>query len=109
MKKLICVLIVTLIHVALSIAVFVFYFSMNMIRSDLAVPVTVDEQLISLCGHILLFPIVTFVDRAWLYSRIPGVAGFVPFLLNSLIWGVVVCFLCDLYHRVKLPRTTSKF
>ncbi|HTY63847.1 MAG TPA: hypothetical protein VMG30_16485 [Acidobacteriota bacterium] len=95
----------TLLHAAISWGMFLFSFAAGMSRFDTGAAAGIGERAISLLSRLLFWPIyyplVEWGPRPliWFFD---GLLGYIPILLNSLIWGVTIWWLCLRHKKVTL-------
>ena len=85
------ILLIAVAHFVVSRILFLWVFGRGMQQLDTGRSLTVFETATDLVSRALDFPLslaLGLVPRGWL----PGLIGYVPFAINSLIWGVVVWF-----------------
>ena len=85
------ILLITVAHFLASRLLFLWVFGREMQLSDTGRSPTVFETAAALTSRAFDFPmslVLGFVPRGWL----PGLVGYLPLAINSLIWGVVVSF-----------------
>ena len=91
MKKILIVLALAAFHFALSFAFFQLSFAGAMGRFDAARESSILERVVDGIAYLLLFPLVQLAVRAgggWM----TGALGYVPFILNSLLWATMIYF-----------------
>lgn len=89
-------------HAAASWALFLSVFSMSMNRFDTGGPKSLLETALETSSNVLLSPVfiaVTASDR--LRPLFPGLLGYLPLLLNSFVWAVLVWLLAAAASRLK--------
>jgi hypothetical protein len=85
------VLLIAAVHLVASVTLTVATYCLGMARFDTGAPPTSAERVIEACAQVLRFPVVTGASSAGL--RFPGPTGYLPFILNSLVWAVVASVL----------------
>ena len=103
MKRILIILALAAIHFALSFAFFLLSFAGGMSRFDGARESSILERVVNGIAYVLLFPLVQLAVRAgggWM----TGALGYVPFILNSLLWAIAIYFVINFLAR---PRTTG--
>lgn len=83
------VVIVATIHLVLSVFCLVWLFSGSMARFDTGEAASMPETITQAGTEVLLFPL-SEVDGLLSPKAFPGLWGYIPFMLNSLVWGLVV-------------------
>lgn len=95
----------TLLHAVISWGLFLVSFAAGMSRFDTSAAAGIGEKVLRLLSRLLLWPIfyplVEWGPRPlpWYFS---GVLGYTPIILNSLIWGVAIWWLCFRRRKVAL-------
>jgi hypothetical protein len=94
----------TLGHAALSFVLFMASLGSAMSRFDTGAAATAGERVLETVAEILLWPI--FAPLAHWGGRnvdalFPGVLGYVPLLLNSLLWALAIALLWRRMRRVR--------
>ncbi len=89
-------------HAALSMTLFLGSFGRGMARFDTGEPATTGARLLDVVAEILLWPL--FAPLAdwggpWTNSVFAGLLGYVPLLLNSVIWAFAIVFAWRLMRR----------
>lgn len=97
----------TLGHAALSFVLFIASFGSTMSRFDTGQAASAGERLLETVAEILLWPI--FAPLAHWGGRsvnalFPGVLGYVPLLLNSLLWALAIVLL---WRRMRRARAAG--
>ncbi|OOG47579.1 hypothetical protein [Polaromonas sp. A23] len=88
MKKPIAILVFTVLHAALSFGLFLFTFGRGMARMETAAAPTLPETIAEAAVQVLYFP---FMHLAQLVPGwFTGLWGYLPLLVNSLFWAVVL-------------------
>jgi hypothetical protein len=103
MKRILIILALAAIHFALSFAFFLLSFAGGMSRFDAAREPSILERVVNGIAYLLLFPLVQLAVRSgggWM----TGTLGYVPFILNSLLWAMAIYFGVKFLAR---PRTSS--
>jgi hypothetical protein len=77
---------------------FLFAFSNSMQRFDTGEPATPLESAIDAAGDLFAFPIVT-AARLLPPQSFPGLWGWLPFILNGLLWGSLVVLVLEYRQR----------
>jgi len=93
MKRLLPTLLITLCHALLTWLLFLQAFRLGMSRFDAGAPTTLTERSISAAAEIMMWPLCAPLLR-WqpktLNHLFPGLLGYIPLLLNSLLWALVI-------------------
>jgi hypothetical protein len=107
MKKIIAVLVFTVLHAALSFGLFLFTFSTGMARMEAAAEPTLPEKILEAAVQVLYFP---FMHLARLVPGwFSGLWGYLPLLVNSLFWAVVLVELWFFLRSFRAgPELTKK-
>ncbi len=88
----------TLAHAALSSVLLLISFSRAMTRFDSRDPeraVTTGAHILGAVTEILLWPLFAPLANwggRWTHALFPGVLGYLPLLLNSLVWALAIMF-----------------
>ena len=91
-------------HFAVSLTLFFEQFGMGMARFDTGAEASIGERVLGVVVSVLHSPVVT-VGLAVIPARaLPGLWGYVPFMLNSLLWGFA---LTALLARLRPPSGRS--
>src|SRR4051794_26464706 len=85
------ILILAVLHLVVTDALTVAAFSLTMERFDTGESPTLTERVIEVSGRVLRFPVVSCALSIGL--RLPGPTGYLPFILNSLLWANAVSWL----------------
>jgi hypothetical protein len=85
-------------HFVLTIVLVIFTFGAGMARFDAADSPRWRETVASSAVDVLAFPVLPLLDRPSL--RFPGVWGYVPFVVNSVVWAKAVRTIWRLRHRL---------
>ena len=89
-------------HAAASWALLLSAFSMGMSRLDTGEPKSLLETALETSSNVLLNPVFMAVTTsARLGPLFPGLLGYLPLLLNSLVWAVFIWFLAAAASRLK--------
>lgn len=93
-KKIIFVGTITIAHALVSVGIMVFTFGKQMGRFDSLEPASLSERMLRALSEILFLPLFSVVVRVPFLSKFfAGLLGYVPILLNSLIWGISIWYL----------------
>jgi len=90
------IILIAMVHFIISHVLFIWSFGLGMARFDKGQPATALERIAEGVANVLDFPITLLVNQlppTWL----SGLVGYIPDVVNSLIWGLVVWFV---YSRV---------
>jgi hypothetical protein len=82
------VLLIAVAHLVVSVALIATAYALGMSRFDTGAPPGLVERVVEATARVLLFPIVTACLACGL--RLPGPAQYLPFLVNGLLWAVVL-------------------
>ena len=81
---------------------------MGMARFDTGnTALSASEKIIHWLGEILMWPLFAPLTRwggRWLTHLFSGLLGYIPLLLNSLIWALVITWL---WRRIREKRVES--
>lgn len=105
MKRALIVFVLAIVHFVLSFSFFLLSFGGGMSRFDAAGETSIGERIIDALAYVLLFPLVQLAVRiggGWLN----GFFGYVPFILNSLLWAMAFYFIIRFFAR--RPRRSIK-
>jgi hypothetical protein len=86
-------------HYILYLFMFVSYFGMSMGRFDNGEPATIVERVLGVLTSIMRLPLVSIISMIIRPSGI--ILEHLPFLLNSLLWGVAINWLLSLRANKK--------
>lgn len=89
--------VLTAVHFVLMFVSFLASFGTSMDRFDSGRTVTVAERMVTGLHQVLTFPIMPFLK--FIPLRVPGLWGYIPLGLNSLLWGVLLSFALTRYRR----------
>lgn len=96
MKRALIVFVLAIVHFVLSFSFFLLSFGGGMSRFDAAGETSIGERIIDALAYVLLFPLVQLAVRiggGWLN----GFFGYVPFILNSLLWAALLYYLINFF------------
>jgi hypothetical protein len=88
MTRTVTVLILAAAHLVVSVALIATAYALGMSRFDTGAPPGLVEQAVEATARVLFFPIVTACLASGL--RLPGPAQYLPFLLNGLLWAMIL-------------------
>ena len=104
MRRALVVAGITVAHFVLSVGLFLTEFGMGMARFDTGAEASIGERVFGVVVSVLHSPVVT-VGLAVIPARaLPRLWGYVPFMLNSLLWGFA---LTALLARLRSPSGRS--
>ena len=106
MRKFIYFIIVMIAHAIVSVSSMIYAFSHSMERWDKGGSPSSLEQVLSVIKDILFFPIVDMFHLAP-KGMFSGLLGYIPILLNSGLWALVLTF-GFIKIRTFLSNTTNK-
>jgi hypothetical protein len=98
------VVIVALAHSALSVGLFMLVSGAGMARFDTGAPSSNAEWVLEIIVAILHAPVATLAFESVPIGWLPGLWGYLPLLLNSLIWALVLVWIARLLGRFRSPR-----
>ena len=101
--------VLTAVHFVVMFVSLLASFGTSMDRFDSGRTVTVAEGVVAGLHQVLIFPIMPFLK--FIPLRVPGLWGYIPLGLNSLLWGVLLSFALTRYRwrvpdRVKTGTST---
>ena len=100
MRKVTVVASLTLLHATVSFGVFLAAFGAASARLDSGRVASTGEQLLGATVQVLHFPLVWLATEHVPAGWLPGLWGYVPLLLNGLLWaGVLVSVATRLVPR----------
>ena len=95
-------------HAAASWALFLSAFSIGMRRFDTGGPKSLLETALETSSNVLLSPVFTAVTASdQLRPLFPRLLGYLPLLVNSLVWAVLVWLLAAAASRLKTFNRSS--
>lgn len=97
-RPLIWIIAIAAVHFVVSLALLMLSFSDSMARFDTGEPRSMMGSVIYYTSELLAFPIVKFVEHTGLQFH-STIAQYIPFLVNSLIWGWFVVFILRRLRR----------
>jgi len=80
---------VTAVHFACSTALLFYVFAVGMARFDSGLPSSPAETVAGWLFAAMAFPVLTLLERVSAV-RFPGLWGYIPFVINSSLWGLAV-------------------
>ena len=88
-------------HFIMTWAVFLKTFTMTMARFDTGGQPTLAERAVDVVREILFFPLATITLRVPHIAKLfHGALGWIPFVLNSLLWGILVYMIVAMLLRL---------
>ena len=90
------IILIAIAHFIVSRVLFIWSFGLGMARFDTGQPASARERTAEGASNVLDFPIRLIVDQLP-PDLMPGLIGYIPFVVNSLIWGLVIWFV---YSRI---------
>ncbi len=98
-RPLVWIIGIAAVHFVVSFTLFMLAFSDSMARFDTGEPRNMIGSVIYYTSEFLAFPIVKLVERTGfpLHSTI---VQYLPFLANSLLWGLFIVFVVQRLSRV---------
>ena len=97
------IILVAIVHFFISRALFIWSFGLGMARFDTGQPATALERIAEGVSNALDFPVVLFVNQLPT-DRLPGFVGYIPFVVNSFVWGLVIWFMYSRIVNAKAER-----
>jgi hypothetical protein len=106
MKKFGIIVVIALIHFALSVSIVAITVSIASTLSPGHVQPSLGLSALVLATKILHFPIISqaLFSRHWF----PGSWIYIPTFINSLLWGAGICALPYIYRKLKKKKTDGK-
>jgi hypothetical protein len=98
MKKLIMILGLAACHFVVSMGAFFLSFAGSMSQFETGPPQSISKAALEMVSAVLLFPVFPLVVSI-IPKAVPSSFQYVPFLLNSLLWGTVLYFLALWFKR----------
>ena len=99
MKSIISLFIISVLHFFIGIWLSIRSFGHVFSVVDSGRELTVIEKINYWVVEVLFFPIVTIFEKSS-YEGTSGIAQYFPFILNSILWGIVIVFGYKLiFHR----------
>jgi hypothetical protein len=80
-----------MVHFIISFGLFLYTFDMTMARFDNGKPIGFLDRQANILSEILFFPLVPLarlLPNEWFL----GVSGYLPFVLNSFLWAIMLYF-----------------
>ena len=96
-RTLVLILTLGLIQTAVAFVLFLLAFASVMHRFDTGEAATPIDDLIGAAAQLFAFPVVTLARL--LPVRFPGLLGWVPFILNGLLWSSLVVLVLEYRRR----------
>jgi len=91
MKSVILVVIISVLHFFISIWLSIKSFGHAFSFFDTGRELTIIEKINYWAVEILFFPIITIIENTS-YEDMSGLAQYIPFILNSMLWGILIVF-----------------
>jgi hypothetical protein len=107
MKKLFIILILAACHFSLSLIVLFATLGASMSRFDTGGSPSISETFIAAVAAVLHFPLVLLVEALSPIRFSSSWAEYVPFILNSLLWGAGIYYFVA-YLRRKLGKRLDR-
>jgi hypothetical protein len=107
MKRQISIILITIGHATLTWLLFLQSFRMGMSRFDSGVPIALGERVLNGAVAIMMWPFITPLLLWWpnrLNHLFSGLLGYIPLLLNSLIWALVIMWFWSKSKTQELRR-----
>ena len=98
MKKLFIILILAACHFVLSLVALFVTFGISMSRFDTGDPPSASETVIEWVADVLHFPLVPLAEASPVRFSSTW-AEYMPFILNSLLWGAVIYYMVAYIKR----------
>ncbi len=106
MNKVLIIFALAAVHFALSLAFFLLSFAGSMSRFDAASESSIFARIVDALAYVLLFPVVQLAVRSgggWM----TGLTGYVPFVVNSLLWAIVLYFIINFFAHRQTTTTAA--
>ena len=108
MKRRLATILITIGHASLTMFLLLKSFSMGMARFDTGdTTQSVSEQIMHGLGEILMWPLFAPLTRwggRWLTHLFSGLLAYIPLLLNSLIWALVITWIWKRITRKRVEQ-----
>jgi hypothetical protein len=88
-------------HFIATVTVVMKRFTMGMSRFDSGAPATSLETTLGTVQHILLFPVGSVGVFRWFQGFLHGVLGWLPIMLNSMVWATIIVGIAIAFRRIK--------
>ena len=98
MRRMVAFGLIAAIHFVLTVVLVIFTFGSGMARFDTPDGPHWTETVASSVVDVLVFPVLPLIDRPSL--RFPGLWGYVPFMVNSVVWSGAIITIWRLRHRL---------
>ena len=98
MRRMVAFGLIAGIHFVLTLVLVIFTFGAGMARFDMPDRPHWTETVASSVVDVLVFPVLPLLDHPSL--RFPGLWGYVPFIVNSVVWAGVISTIWRLRHRL---------
>jgi hypothetical protein len=104
MKKWEIIVSATVVHLAASLYLFLVSFGIGMHHMDTGVHLRFGEKAVCLLSDILFLPIFVLKPH-WF----PGLWGYIPFILNSLVWGIATWLAYSWFMlKLRIPKQAPR-
>jgi hypothetical protein len=107
MKRQFPTILITIGHATLTCLLFLQSFRMGLSRFDSGAPAMPGERVLNGVVEIMMLPLLTPLQH-WrpelLNHLFPGLFGYIPLLLNSMIWAIVIV---RLWRKIQGSTTAS--
>ena len=101
MRSIILVVIASALHFFISIWLSIKSFAHTYSFIDTGRELTILEKINYWVVEILFFPIITIIEKTS-YEDTSAITQYIPFALNSLLWGIFIVYGCKLiFYRNK--------
>jgi len=97
-RPLFCIIAIAIVHFVASLAFLMLSFSDSMARFDTGEPRNMMGSVIYYTSELLTFPIVKIIEHTDLRFH-STVTQYIPFMVNSLVWGWFVVFILRRFRR----------
>ncbi len=108
-RKWIVITTIAFIHFVSSVVLVLMSFATSMTRFDTGMPATQGDRLIQLGANILNFPLVSLALLPnFLVGIANGVLGWLIFVANSLLWGMVIYTLVKVLIKIFAQKSSDR-
>lgn len=96
------------IHMAACFLAILVTFGQEIKRFETGDPEPMIQRVAEVIGLILLSPIDTWLDTLPVQAYFPGLLGYIPMMMNSLLWGIVVWLIAAAITRISFRRARGR-
>jgi hypothetical protein len=111
MKKALILIAITLIHLGISFGLFLLDFSRSMRRFDMCTLPSAGDRMLHIISVILLYPVfypLSVGGGPTFHKIFGGLLGYIPLIINSFIWAVVIYWIISKIKSGPPARTAGK-